>query len=97
MMEANLLKFYRSEFVRLGIKAQRGGVSLQHAAWMVEESLGTLELSQKWETLFTQEDLTKVNRWIGFIQGVFWKEGIYTINDLRAHVIEAKAAPNAAI
>jgi hypothetical protein len=96
MMEANLIQFYQSEFARLNVVPKRGGCSLEHAAWMAEEIHTQLRRAYGYE-LFTQEDLTKANRWIGFMQGVLWKEGIYTIDDLRAHVLAAKAAPNAAI
>ena len=28
----------------------------------------------------------KLMRWLGFIQGVLWKEGIFTIDELRDHI-----------
>lgn len=28
----------------------------------------------------------KAHRWLGFVQGVLWTQGIYTIDELRAHV-----------
>ena len=31
------------------------------------------------------EDMEKANRWLGFIQGVLWTRGIYTIDDMREH------------
>ena len=81
MMEQTLLTFYRAEFVRLGIKPQRGGVALQHAAWMIEEC----------NNFVNSADVGKINRWLGFVQGVLWKEGIFTIDQMRDHVIVAKA------
>lgn len=27
----------------------------------------------------------KAMRWLGFIQGVFWTEGVYSIDEMRAH------------
>lgn len=35
---------------------------------------------------FTDEDnMDKANRWLGFVQGVFWIKGIYTIDEMRDH------------
>src|SRR5208282_2875827 len=78
--ESKILDFYRSEFVRLKVKPQRSGVALQHAAWMIEECL----------VMKFPDDMYKINRWIGFVQGVLWKEGIYTIDQMREHVTTAK-------
>jgi len=90
--EYGILTFYRSEFVRLKIEARRGGVALQHCAWMIEECLTMLTVpTQDREVFF------KVNRWIGFVQGVLWKEGIYTVDQLREHVTIAKGVSNAAV
>jgi hypothetical protein len=49
------------------------GARLAHAKWM---------LSQMW----TFTDVEKLNRWIGFVQGVLWAEGRATIDDLRAQI-----------
>lgn len=35
---------------------------------------------------FLKEDLMeKVFRWLGFIQGFLWSEGVYTLDELRHH------------
>lgn len=82
MPEIALLRFYRSEFERLKVGSRKGGVALEHCAWMIEEAL----------KMYTEGvDLSKINRWIGFVRGVCWKEGIYSIDDLRSHVIASKA------
>jgi hypothetical protein len=47
---------------------------IQHARWMVEELLGREEMPED-----------KLNRWLGFIQGVLWCTGKYSINDMRHH------------
>ena len=31
------------------------------------------------------EQWDKVNRWLGFVQGVLWNKRIYTIDDMREH------------
>jgi hypothetical protein len=45
-------------------------IHLDHIKWMLEE---------------LPEDLDKANRWLGFIQGVLWANGMYTIDDMREH------------
>jgi len=63
------------------------GPTLRHAAWMVEEMIEHIEENLQWNA---QPDLPKVNRWIGFIQGVMWMSGFRTVDELRNDVIEAK-------
>ena len=41
--------------------------------------IGTMEMFLK------ESRIDKVNRWLGFIQGVLWCCGVYTINELREH------------
>jgi hypothetical protein len=36
------------------------------------------------------EETDKANRWLGFVQGVMFDLAYYTIDELRAHVTEAK-------
>ena len=31
------------------------------------------------------EDVEKAHRWLGFVQGVLWAEGIFTIDEMREH------------
>ena len=35
-------------------------------------------------------DTGKVNRWIGFIQGTLWMTNVYTVDELRQHVVTAR-------
>lgn len=58
---------------------------LQHAAWMVDEMLSYIGVTEA-----EHYDGDKVNRWIGFIQGVLWMYGVYTVDDLRQQTIRAK-------
>ena len=32
-----------------------------------------------------EEDVEKAMRWLGFIQGVFWSSGTFSINEMREH------------
>ena len=55
----------------------------RHVAWMLtqmEDHLGT----------DGRRVSGKANRWIGFIQGVLWVCGIFTINQLRDHTRRKK-------
>jgi hypothetical protein len=36
---------------------------------------------------FDRFDEEKRNRWLGFVQGVLWREGLYSIDELRQQVI----------
>lgn len=47
---------------------------LHHVKWMIEEILDNHE---DW-------DARKINRWMGFIQGVLWSNGLFTITELHA-------------
>ena len=44
-----------------------------HLMWMLDE-------------IPNMTDELKQNRWLGFVQGVFWDMGIYTIDEMREHV-----------
>jgi hypothetical protein len=51
---------------------------LNHICWMCAEA-----------QRFDENKLDKINRWLGFIQGTLWTSGLFTIDDMREHVIEA--------
>ncbi|MDE2106294.1 MAG: hypothetical protein KGL39_54240 [Patescibacteria group bacterium] len=61
------------------------GNRLNHVAWMVQE-LFTWDLNA---------DRDKTMRWVGFIQGALFGLNMFTIRDLRLHVIHAKECPDA--
>ena len=50
--------------------------SLLHAKWMIEQALLFLENPEKKQ---------QTQRWLGFLQGILWCCGVYTINQLRDH------------
>ncbi|MBI2047842.1 MAG: hypothetical protein HYT27_01765 [Parcubacteria group bacterium] len=37
------------------------------------------------EVFLKEKRMDKLNRWLGFMQGVFWVLGIYTLDQLRNH------------
>jgi hypothetical protein len=83
-----LLDFYHHFFVEKGIIPKRGGVATEHIAWMIDECISMI--SNPGDTEYNAM-YTKVNRWIGFVQGVLWKEGLFTIDQMREHVTNAHA------
>ena len=48
--------------------------ALQHVHWMVNEVMKTKNMPEQ-----------KINRWLGFIQGVLWSTGKYNIYEMRHH------------
>ncbi|KKN88865.1 hypothetical protein LCGC14_0244720 [marine sediment metagenome] len=46
-----------------------------HAKWMLD----------KIEEFVAEDKLGKANRWLGFVQGIFYSFGTYTINQMRDH------------
>ncbi len=55
-------------------------VALSHALFMCSEI----------ERLIGLNEISKANRWLGFVQGIFWAMGVYTINDMRKHNMPAE-------
>ena len=47
----------------------------RHVLWMCGEVRKFLKTGRR----------EKADRWLGFIQGVLWKLGLYTIDDMRGH------------
>jgi hypothetical protein len=56
--------------------------TLCHAKWMLTEMSGWCldgmggQLQGRWD---------KLNRWLGFVQGIFWCELVFTIDEMREH------------
>jgi hypothetical protein len=38
--------------------------------------------------MLDMSDTEKLNRWLGFVQGALWCNGVFSIDELRAHVTE---------
>ena len=68
-----------------GIK--ESGTRLEHTRWMCRQIADDFVANDKIE---------KANRWLGFIQGVLWIEGIFTIAQLREHSREYMNIDNVA-
>jgi len=61
------------------------GRGLKHARWMTLEMLRRLEADE-------EASAGQADRWIGFIQGIFWMTGIYSIGDMAS--ANTKEIPN---
>lgn len=51
---------------------------------------GMLEKVEAFINEGTPEAWDKANRWLGFLQGVFWTQGTYTLDQMRDHNRPAK-------
>jgi hypothetical protein len=56
-------------------RVDRASVLCNHVLWMIGEM----------RTFIAEGRDDKVNRWLGFVQGVLWTTGLYTIDDMREH------------
>lgn len=65
----------------LPVRQDQDRESYHHLRWMVQE-------------IRSFSDSSKAQRWIGFLQGVLWKSGLKSIEDLRCDVLSAKEIPH---
>lgn len=70
-----------------------------HAAWMAAQAIDFVKEAQKIEDLplsaleteridaryKARSKREKAHRWLGFIQGVLWLSGVYTLDELKEH------------
>jgi len=72
-----VLEIYRAKLFQMAPprSEKEGGNRLQHVSWMCHMT----------EHHLAAGETDKANRWLGFIQGVLWCEGFFTIDDMRAH------------
>lgn len=62
--------------------------ALSDACVNKEQIEHALSMILKMRAMYAQEDgpfLQKLHRWIGFLQGVLYCNGIYTIDEMREH------------
>lgn len=81
-----IVERYRVELSSRGIQAtkQPKGTPLAHARWMLQELDELLQVFGMGHKL-TPAEADKFNRWLGFVQGVLWTGGVYTIDQMRDH------------
>lgn len=80
-------------FDRVGWEMENCGADtsegrLAHALWMCGRIEGMLT-----QEVVLDADVEKANRWLGFVQGVLWCEGILTIQEMRDHNREIGNVP----
>ena len=79
-----VLLIYRKKFERMGIS--RKGFPLERLPASDPEYLGhCYGMLDEMETFLNDGRMDKVFRWLGFIQGVLWTTGTYTIEELKNH------------
>ncbi len=80
----SVVEFYRSFFKRTGIIA----ADCDEDSFMVD-SVACLQhchgMLDKIKTFVEEGRLEKAFRWLGFIQGVLWIQGMFTLKDLKEH------------
>jgi hypothetical protein len=54
----------------------------------IYESWKIPKVNEMIEKMRDMDDELKLNRWVGFIQGILWKDGIYTVDNMRHQVIK---------
>ena len=65
----------REGYRPLRAETSDAGAVLNHCLWMVEQT-----------RLFVADDRReKAFRWLGFVQGVLWDTGVYSIDELKTH------------
>lgn|GEM_PF-876870 len=73
-------KFKKWEAERADLTRNRPpgmGIAVKHAKWMMDEMLQRMETNT--------DKPGQADRWIGFIQGIFWCEGLFSIEDMKTH------------
>ena len=76
----NIINKYKDELNYLPSERQDANLKgpydferVKHILWMCDEI----------ELMLKDEKFDKINRWLGFIQGVLWSMGKKTINEMR--------------
>lgn len=72
MMRAKVLKFQPGTEAKKYEFSTPPGVhgAMHHVLWMLDQ-------------LVEPGDLAKTQRWLGFVQGVLWVFGVFSINEMR--------------
>lgn len=79
-----VISIYRKRLTELRIEEK----SISHVLFMSSRKEGLEHchaMLPKMEVFLVEGRLDKVFRWLGFLQGVLWSQGLYTLNDLMCH------------
>ena len=66
------------------VKTEDYDLTLRHASWMLTEIERMLQEIGSCEQ--NCRTLEKANRWLGFVQGILFTTGFYTVDQMREHV-----------
>jgi hypothetical protein len=70
-----IVNMYNAKFERLNCTPTKDGTRLDRAYWCCTQIPKLLD-----------DELThKAHRWLGFVQGVMWCEGLYEIGEMKGH------------
>ncbi len=80
--QKNLIQTYCLVLKERGVNEQEflGSEVSPSKAQTLAHAFGMLN---RMEELLEKEEIDKFNRWLGFIQGIFWNNGMYSIAELR--------------
>lgn len=84
----DILREYEDVLVKIGAtpeKEPRNIHSLNHVLWMVVHTMRAVG-----DILEQKMSPEKVQRWLGFIQGALWANGVYSIDEMRVQTSETK-------
>ena len=79
-----VLSIYRQEFEERGIPKQEA----QHDSFPPNDSEYLAHchaMLDEMDTFVEEEDMDKLFRWLGFVQGCLWSAEIFTIEELKEH------------
>jgi hypothetical protein len=77
-----VIQLYRNRLEGLGIKANSPDFDFLPEHYEQLEHL--LTMIEPMES-FLNADVEKAMRWLGFMQGVLWSQGHFTLNEMRDH------------
>jgi hypothetical protein len=75
---------YRAKLTERGVRPI--DYAHEEIVFLKESKLGhCLGMLSKMEEFLKENRMDKVFRWLGFVQGVLWSEGAYTLEELKNH------------
>src|SRR4051812_13495948 len=71
----SVASLYNANLRAARIDEKEDGHPLEHARWMCRRIV----------EMVRERDYDKASRWLGFVQGVLWVQGVYSITTMRVH------------
>lgn len=76
--------YYRAAYAEGQVEGRRAPTS-ERCEGMYAANAHARQILDEIDALIAAGQLEKAFRWLGFVQGVLWVTGVYTIDELRAH------------